>query len=122
MEERNSTEGWNTALILSALSIARTWSKFFSSTRSVSKLSWPKDWISWMPERLSCSLPLSSPIFRCETRKNGRTFLAKITPETRISGIGKQVISASFQLIVSRIASTPRKVTTFVIISGMMCA
>ena len=57
------------ALILSACSMARICSKFLSSTLPVSYSSRPKDWISWMPERLSCNLPLSSPIFFWEMRK-----------------------------------------------------
>ena len=43
-------------------------------------------------------------------------------PETKISGIGAQVISASFQLMVSSITSTPRKVTRPVMVSGIMWA
>ena len=75
-----------------------------------------------MPERLSCNLAFSSPMHFWETLKKGLTFLAKNTPETRISGIGKQVMSASRQFMESRIASTPAKVTRLVISSGMMCA
>ena len=118
----NSTDGWKTALIFSACSMARTCSKFFSFTRSVSYSSRPKDWISWIPDRLSWSLPFSSPIFFWDLRKNGRTFLEKRIPEAKISGIGAQVISASFQLMVSSTASTPAKVTPLVIVSGIMWA
>ena len=118
----NSTEGWKIALIFSALSIALMCSKFFSSTRPVSYSSRPKDCISWIPERLSCSLPESSPILLWEMRKNGRTFFEKIMPERKISGIGAQVISASLGLIVRSMISTPRKVTTLVMVSGIMCA
>ena len=75
-----------------------------------------------MPERLSCSLPFSSPIFFCEMRKNGRTFFENTMPEAKISGMGAQVISASFQLTVSSTASTPAKVTRFEMVSGIMWA
>ena len=71
-----------------------------------------------MPDRLSCSFPFSSPIFFWEIRKNGRTFFENRIPEAKIRGIGAQVISASFQLIVSSTISTPVKVTPLSIVSG----
>ena len=118
----NSTEGWKTALIFRALSMARICSKLKPLTCSVSYSSRPKDWISWIPERLSWSLPLSSPIFFWEIRKKGRTFLEKMMPEMKMKGIGAQVMRASFQLMVSRTTRTPRKVTRLVTVSGIIWA
>ena len=40
----------------------------------------------------------------------------------RISGIGAQVISASFALMVSSTISTPAKVARFVMVSGIIWA
>ena len=59
---------------------------------------------------------------RCDALKYGRTLFANTTPERRMSGMGQQVMSASRQLIVSRIRSTPPKVTKFVMSSGIIWA
>ena len=50
------------------------------------------------------------------------TFFEKMIPDMNISGMGAQVISASFQLIHKSTTRTPAKVTRLVIVSGIICA
>ena len=50
------------------------------------------------------------------------TFLEKIIPDRKIRGIGAQVIRASFALIVRSTMRTPRKVTKFIMVSGIIWA
>lgn len=82
----------------------------------------PKDWISCMPEKLSCSLAFSSARAFWERRKHGCTLVEKTQPAAKMKGMGMQVSSPSCQLMVNSTASTPNTVKRLVQSSGIRWA